>query len=227
MARWEPNARDRLLEAAMQLFAEQGYDRTTAREIAESASLTERTFFRHFADKREVLFGGSSELQESIEKAVATAARSLAPLEVVAAALSSTSAMFEQRREFAGKRRALILAHPELLERELIKLASLGGAIARSLQARGLPGPASTLVAETGIAIFKSAFDRWLDDPTKRDLAAHVHEVLGELGGLTAASCAPDVVQDSPVTRRSGAADVQGGAAPSSRRRSATSPDSR
>jgi AcrR family transcriptional regulator len=220
MARWEPNARDRLLEAAMQLFAEQGYDRTTTREIAEIAGLTERTFFRYFTDKREVLFGGSSELQAAIEKAIAVASTSLTPLEVVAAALASTSAMFEERRVFAGKRRALIMAQPELLERELIKLASLSAAMARSLQARGVAAAASVLVAETGILIFKSAFDRWLDDTQKQDLAWHIRAVRGELGAITAAKCAPDVEQDSPSTRRSGAAGEAASEAPSDRRRS-------
>src|ERR1039458_8546224 len=58
MARWEPNARERLVRAALDLFTEQGYDATTVNEIADRAGLTKTTFFRHFPDKREVLFAG-------------------------------------------------------------------------------------------------------------------------------------------------------------------------
>ena len=73
MGRWEPNARGRLEQAAMELYLERGFDQTTVAEIAERAGLTERTFFRHFADKREVLFAGAGALQELLVSAVAGA----------------------------------------------------------------------------------------------------------------------------------------------------------
>jgi AcrR family transcriptional regulator len=62
MGRWEPDARGRLEQAALDLYQDRGFEQTTVTEIAERAGLTERTFFRYFADKREVVFGGQDML---------------------------------------------------------------------------------------------------------------------------------------------------------------------
>src|ERR1700733_15400096 len=132
VGRWEPNARGRLEQAAMELFQTRGYDRTTVEEIAARAGLTERTFFRYFADKREVLFGGAKDLERLIVGAIASGPRTAAPFEAVLAALEATAPFFESRRGYARKRRSLMAAHAELRERELIKLASLAAAIADS-----------------------------------------------------------------------------------------------
>src|SRR5437879_11940076 len=73
MARWEGGARERLQAAALKRFTEQGFDGTTVAEIAATAGLTERTFFRYFADKREVRFYGSEEFQRSFVAPIAAA----------------------------------------------------------------------------------------------------------------------------------------------------------
>src|SRR6204780_4933428 len=130
MARWEPNARERLEKAALELYRERGFDETAVAEIAGRAGLTERTFFRYFADKREVLFGGSSALQELLTGKIADAPDAMGPMDSVAAALEATSSLYEERRPFAKARKAVIAAHPALQERELIKLASLASAMA-------------------------------------------------------------------------------------------------
>src|SRR4051794_268607 len=101
VARWEPNAEGRLVEAALELFAERGFQQTTAAEIAERAGLTKRTFFRYFADKREVLFGGGVELQAVFVHALADAPTALGPLEAIALSLDAAGAALEERREFA------------------------------------------------------------------------------------------------------------------------------
>src|ERR1051325_10637169 len=124
MARWEPDARGRLEQAALELFEERGYARTTVEDIAARAGLTERTFFRYFTDKREVLFSGSGALEAQMADQIATAATSAAPLAAVTAALETWGPWFESRRSHARKRRAVIAAHAELRERELIKLAT-------------------------------------------------------------------------------------------------------
>jgi len=191
MARWKPNARERLEQAALALFSERGYARTTVGDIAARAGLTERTFFRYFTDKREVLFSGSPVLEKLIADGVADAPPGTAPLEAVTAALGATAPMFEARRSFAKKRRLLIAAHAELGERELIKLASLAAAVAKSLEGRGVAGPAASLVAETGIAIFKSAFERWVADDEQRDLAHHVRASTRDLERITARRRSP------------------------------------
>src|SRR6266576_2542870 len=120
VARWEPGSRGRLAQAAMELYGERGFDQTTVAEIARRAGLTERTFFRHFADKREVLFAGAGTLQEFLVSAVADAPDSVAPIDAVAAALGAAGALLQERREYARQRQAVIAANAELRERELI-----------------------------------------------------------------------------------------------------------
>ncbi len=172
----------------MELYRERGFDETTVAEIAERAGLTERTFFRYFADKREVLFGGAGALEELLIHELQSAPDSAAPIVAVAAALEATAPLFEQRRDFARHRHALITGHAELRERELIKLASLASAIAAALRRRSVPEPAASLAAEMGIAIFKIAFEHWVKDSKGRDLAHHVREALKALQGVTGAS---------------------------------------
>ena len=186
MARWEPNALERLRTAALELFEERGYDRTTIGDIAARADLTERTFFRYFADKREVLFSGSEELEKLIVSGVANAPETTPPLEVVVEALAASSPAFESRRAQARKRQALIAAHAELRERELIKSTKLTAALVASLRERGVSPSSAALLAETGTTLFHNAFERWLGDSKKRDLAFHLREALGELRALTA-----------------------------------------
>src|SRR5580700_6480294 len=139
MSRWEPNARGRLEQAALDLYVERGFEQTTVAEIARRAGLTQRTFFRHFADKREVLFAGAGALQEFMVSAVASAPDSAAPIDAVAAALEAAANLLQERREYSRHRMAVIAANPELQERELIKLASLASAIAAALRGRGVP----------------------------------------------------------------------------------------
>ena len=186
MARWEPDARGRLERAAMELYSEHGFEQTTVAEIAARAGLTERTFFRHFADKREVLFDGAGALQELLVNAVLDAPASLAPIEAVAAALQAAGSVFEDRRERSLQRQRIIAANAELQERELIKLASLASAIAAALRRRGVGDPAAGLTAEAGIAVFKIAFERWVAESNQRDFGALVRESLDELKALTA-----------------------------------------
>jgi AcrR family transcriptional regulator len=164
VARWEPNARGRLEEAALDLYVERGFENTTVEEIAKRAGLTERTFFRYFADKREVLFGGSELLADLLVGAVADAPPG-PPIDAVAAALEATGPLFEQRRKLVLRRQRVIAANPELQERELVKMASLAGALAGALRRRGVEEPAASLTAEAGIAAFRVAFQRWVESP--------------------------------------------------------------
>jgi AcrR family transcriptional regulator len=187
MGRWEPDAVGRLQQAALALYGERGFENTTVAEIAEHAGLTKRTFFRYFADKREVLFLGSEALEELFVTEVAEAPESAAPLDAVAAALDAAAAMFEQRREFAARRQQIIAANPELQERELIKLASLAGAVAKALRVRGVDDPAAILTAEAGITVFRVAFERWIDEANRQPLQRLIRESLDELRAVTAA----------------------------------------
>jgi len=186
MGRWEPDARGRLEQAALELFEERGYARTTVEDIAARAGLTERTFFRYFTDKREVLFSGAAALEALIVEAIGAAPPSVAPLTAVTRAFEALAPWFEARRGHAQKRRTVIAAYAELGERELIKLSTLAAAIAAILRKRGLAAPTAALVAETGIAIFKNALERWADDARAQNLAVHVGAAVAALQAVTA-----------------------------------------
>jgi AcrR family transcriptional regulator len=186
MGRWEPEARARLEQAALALYGERGFEQTTVAEIAGRAGLTERTFFRHFADKREVLFGGADVLTEVLISSVADAPDSAAPIDAIAAGLVAIGALLQQRREIARQRQAIIDAHKELQERELIKLASLASALAGALRRRGVSDPAASLAAEAGVAVFKIAFVRWINETNQADLPQIVRDSLDELKAVTA-----------------------------------------
>jgi AcrR family transcriptional regulator len=188
MGRWEPNARERLAEAALELYGERGFEQTTVAEIAKRAGLTERTFFRHYADKREVLFAGSGELERLFVDAVAGAPSSAAPVDALAVGLDAVCEVFADRRAFARKRHAVIAATAELRERELIKLASMAAALAGTLRGRGVAEPAASLTAEAGVAVFKVAFERWIAADEERPLSQLMRESLQELKALAAGS---------------------------------------
>ena len=186
MARWEPDSRGRLRTAALELYGERGFEHTTVAEIAGRAGLTERTFFRHFADKREVLFAGSEVLEEALVRTVAEAPEGLPALDVVGAGIEAMGAQLPAEREVSAQRQVIINANAELRERELIKLASLTAALARTLRERGLDDPAASLTAEIGIAVFRVAFERWIAPGEERDFAAIVRESLAQLRAVTA-----------------------------------------
>jgi AcrR family transcriptional regulator len=186
MGRWEPNARGRLMQAAFALYSERGFEQTTVAEIAERAGLTERTFFRHFADKREVLFAGAEALQELLVSTVAQAPASLAPIDAAAAGLEAAGAFIQEGGELARERQAIIASSTELQERELIKLASLAAALAEALRRRGVEDPAASLTAEAGIAVFKVAFERYVEEGNQKDLPLLIRESLDELRTVTA-----------------------------------------
>jgi AcrR family transcriptional regulator len=186
MSRWEPDARGRLERAAMELYSERGFEQATVAEIAARAGLTERTFFRHFADKREVLFAGAGALQEFLVSTLAGSPDSAAPIDAIAAALGAAGALLQERRGYARQRQAIITANAELQERELIKLAALAAALAGTLRQRGVKDPAASLAAEAGIAVFKIAFERWTSETNRADLPQLIRESLDELKAVTA-----------------------------------------
>jgi AcrR family transcriptional regulator len=204
MARWEPDARGRLEKAAMELFQERGYVRTTVEDIAARAGLTERTFFRYFADKREVLFSGSKELEKGIVDRIEGAAEEASPLDAVAAAFEAGGAELQDRRDlhFVRARYALVTEHAEIQERELIKLASLAAAVTKALHARGVSEPAASLAAEAGIAVFKIGFERWVSERKQKDLAAHIRAAVDALRAVAAEGKAPTTRLKKKPTRR-------------------------
>ena len=177
-------ARRRLQQAAVELFGERGYDQTTAAEIAARAGLTERTFFRHFPDKREVLFDGQAKLRELLTDAIAKAPATLKPLAALCQAFRSVEQLLEDNRPFSLPRRQVIDRSPALQEREL-KVAALNEALALALRQRGVDERLAALAAQTGMATFRYAVASWFVDPAG-GLGAHLDRAFDELDGLAA-----------------------------------------
>lgn len=193
MPRWEPDSVGRLQAAAIDLFAEQGFERTTVAEIAERAGLTKRTFFNHFADKREVLFApGPDPQREIVTREIAASADTVPPIDAVLRGLrAAADEMFEQRRAAVTRRREIIDANPELAERELGKRAALTDAIADALQRRGVAPDTALLTARVGVLVQQTAMRAWTraadDQPLREHLSAalrSVHTITGPPGEL-------------------------------------------
>jgi AcrR family transcriptional regulator len=178
-------ARRRLQQAALELYRERGFDQTTTAEIAARAGVNERTFFRHFSDKREVLFDGEPVLRAALMEAVAEAPDGLQPLEVLLYAFRKAGRILEDNRPFSEPRLAVIAATPALRERELAKAASLTDAVAEALRLRDVPDRLAALAAQTGWAAFHQAAQAWIDDPSQ-SLNVHLRQAFDDLRGLSA-----------------------------------------
>jgi AcrR family transcriptional regulator len=188
MARWEPNARERLVLAALDLFAEQGYDNTTVAQVASQAGLTKTTFFRHFSDKREVLFAGQETHARLLADGVAGAPDSATPLEAVAAALDALTASFSaEQREFGPRLHKVIVGNAELQERAAFKRAALAAALTSALDKRGVPDLTASLAADLGVRAFDRAFDRWIEPSSQQTFTELAREELQTLRTATTA----------------------------------------
>jgi AcrR family transcriptional regulator len=181
MPRWEPSAEDRLREAALALFLERGYENVTVADITEHAGLTRRTFSRYFADKRDVLFAGSDRLPELISQAVGSADAALGPAEALLAGLSGTGAVLAKNVPRSTERRRVVAGSAELRERERTKFAAVTDSLTAVLKARGATDTAAQLLADVGIAVFRTAFARWTEEPDGADFPVYVHEAAAEL----------------------------------------------
>jgi AcrR family transcriptional regulator len=186
MVRWEPDASGRLRRAALELFAEQGVDATTVAAIAERAGVTERTFFRYFSDKREVLFADQGQFAALFVDPVRDAPAGASPLDAVALGVRAAGAWFpEERRGDSRVRGGVIAANGLLQERELAKMAAVGDRIAEALRERGVGEPAASLAARAGMAVFSTAFAAWLADGETVPMSELIETGLRELRALS------------------------------------------
>lgn len=196
MPRWEPGSRERLQTAALELFAEQGFEKTTVLDITARAGVTRRTFFRHFPDKREVLFsGGVTDLPETtLVAGVAEADDGLMPMQMIVSAIAGYDWDALGPRPRQRQRHAVILANPELLERELIKHEAAAVALTEALRQRGFDNCEARLAADIGIAVFRSAYDRWLNAGDGTGMSQIIEDVLAVLRTTVAATAGSPLV---------------------------------
>ena len=187
MGRWQPGARERLEQAALDLFLEQGFTETTVPQITARAGLTTRTFFRHFADKREVLFAGEELVPERVARLMAEAPPSLGPMELITEGLAPTAAEIFQGRslDYLLRRRAAIDAEPALHERELRKFSLMSQALEQGFRDRGVDHLTAQLAAEIAVTTFRIAVTRWLNQHGDPDLPATINQTLTAIRHLT------------------------------------------
>jgi AcrR family transcriptional regulator len=181
MPRWDPCAEDRLREAALELFLEHGYENVTVAQITERAGLTRRSFSRYFTDKRDVLFAGSEQLPAFLARGVRHADSTLSSFEALLTALMDVAGVLADQASLAAQRRAVVRASPELQERGRTKFAAVTDAVADALRDRGTAESEATLLAQVGVAIFRTAFERWTDQPDDVSLPARIREAAAEL----------------------------------------------
>lgn len=182
MSRWESNTPERLRDAALELFLERGYESTTAAEIADRAGAAKSTFFRHFTDKREVLFAGQELLVDLCTEAISDTPTEATTFDALYAALRAMATLFEKdRRAWYRQRQTVITENHELRERDLLKREALTAAIVVALRQRGLASPTADLAAEIGHLTLRIAYFRWIDGVEDDELGELVGEALGEL----------------------------------------------
>jgi AcrR family transcriptional regulator len=187
MPRWDADAEERLRAAAIDLYLELGYENVTVAQIADRAGLTRRTFSRYFTDKRDVLFAGSERLPGLLAEALGQADPALTPFEALLTALADVGAVLGPRvAPHAAQRREVIARSPELQERGRTKFADVADALAAALHQRGMDPLDATLLADVGVAIFRSGFDRWVDAPADADLPTRIREAATRLTGAVA-----------------------------------------
>jgi AcrR family transcriptional regulator len=190
MPRWKPDARQRLVVAALGLFAEQGYDETTVAQISERAGLTRSTFFRHFADKREILTAGQKALSRLLAEGIDAAPADATPMMAVAAGLERASGeMTSFNRELSPLLHAAIEANEELQTRDALKSIGMAAAMVDALKRRDVTEPTAQVAAELGVLAFKLGFSQWADptrDEDPGDLATHTRAALDELRAAAA-----------------------------------------
>ncbi|MGW2964764.1 TetR family transcriptional regulator [Streptomyces sp. NPDC001220] len=187
MPRSGAEARRRLQQAALELYQEHGFDQTTTAQIAARAGVNERTFFRHFPDKREVLFAGEADLRAALMQEVADAPDGLQPLDILLCAFRKAGRILEDNRPFSEPRLEIIARTPALRERDLAKGASLTEAVAQALRQREVPDRLADLAAHTGWATFHHAAQAWIDDPSQ-SLDAHLLRAFDDLRALSSTS---------------------------------------
>jgi AcrR family transcriptional regulator len=185
MGRWEPDAQGRMIDAAMELFAERGFEQTTAGDIAARAGVTERTFFRHFTDKREVLFDSSHTMEHTAADAIRAAPADLEPFDAALVGMVAGGELLRDRRDHAVRRATIVAANPGLRERELLKLAGMVDAAAGALRDRGVAEPAATLAAHLAVTVFQLAFTHWVSTTDAPTFATCVANTTTALRALT------------------------------------------
>jgi AcrR family transcriptional regulator len=193
MPRWDPQAEERLRDAALGLFLERGYDNVTVAQITERAGLTRRTFSRYFTDKRDVVFAGSEQLPPALADRVLHADGALPAFGALVTGLTDAGELLASSFTRPAEQRAVIEATPELQERQRTKFAAVTDALAGALRQRGAAEAEAMMLARVGTAIFQTAFEQWAQEPERAALAACIRATAAGLAASLGALASPAV----------------------------------
>ena len=183
----------------MELFDEQGFQNTSAVQIAKRARVTTRTFFRYFPDKQAILFVDAERLGAELVQGILDATDVAQPLQTVMRALAGFDWLSLGSRESQRQRDAMVASNPDLLERELIKQQQLADAFSSALHQRGVEPPIGELAARVGIQVFRTAYRQWLAADNDADLTMTID---------TAMSILATIVPTSPSTASPSTASI-------------------
>lgn len=162
--RHKRTTRQALEEAALVLFARDGFDATTVEAIAERAEVSPRTFFRYFAAKEEVLDMGWAERRERLARLVREAPAGADDLAAAVAALEGIAVDFEAERHRVVLRAAAVASSSALRGRTADTLTAWEATLAEGLAARrGLDSPdeEAGVAAAVAVALWRWAIRRW------------------------------------------------------------------
>jgi AcrR family transcriptional regulator len=207
MPRWEQGSEERMKQAAMELFEEQGFEDTTAVQIAERARVTTRTFFRYFPDKEEVLFADADALNETLVRELLEASDLTEPLRAVTRTLAGYDWEGLGSREALRRRSEMIASNARLLERELIKQQQMADGFGDALRQRGIDPDVAELAANTGSQVFRMAYRQWLESNDNTDLSTVLETAISLLATIVPqaprnrTSPAPRARRRAPATR--------------------------
>jgi AcrR family transcriptional regulator len=158
-----------LREAALKLFAAQGFDTTTIEEIAEKVGVAARTFFRYFPTKESVLFLRENAWVQSFVQIYRAEPSALGDVDAMSAALAQLASSFVQDRVSQTLFERIVASSPTLRGRIQEHLEETVQKVAEVIAARrGLsqPDESCRLLADVGVLTHRRAIHVWLVQPS-------------------------------------------------------------
>jgi AcrR family transcriptional regulator len=171
--------RSALREAALKLFAERGFEATTAEEVAAKAAVSVRTFFRYFPSKESVLFLGERPWSESFTDLFRQQPNSPGDLEALCAALVALTSQLPRSRQSLLMYQRILATSPTLRGREQDQQRESAAKVAEAIAARrdlSRADEACHLLASLCVLMYRLSLDSWLAGPANVPLGGVIVE---------------------------------------------------
>lgn len=179
-----PDTRGRMIAAAVELFVERGFHATTVDDIAARAGVTQRTFFRHFGDKEEVLFAEDTGMLDVLLGALRAAPPDEPVMDTARRALVALARHLQPHRAALQVRARIVESEDRLRARELIKLDRWRTRLYEAMRARGTGHETAAVSVGLAGACFEVAYRSWVSDRANATLVTRVDRALDEVTSL-------------------------------------------